>query len=188
MTQQINTQSDLIDVLNKQNHPWGKDEYGFWVEFKVLGTSFKLRWIWPGEYVRNTETNGKKTKIDEGLWVAETPVTQAVYEAVVGNNPSKFNDNPQNPVETVSWNDAKAFIAKLNGAQSLIDFDLPTEEEWEYFARAGQTTRYYTGDTVTKEQANFDNNCTTPVGSYPPNQWGLRDVLGNVWEWCLNEY
>jgi formylglycine-generating enzyme required for sulfatase activity len=107
------------------------------------------------------------------------------------------------PVINVNWDDAKAFIAWLN-QQSSIRFRLPTEAEWEYAARAGTTTDYYWGAAASHEQANYGSEkcCeglaqgrdqwvnTSPVGSFPPNPWGLYDMLGNVWQWtedCWNE-
>jgi formylglycine-generating enzyme required for sulfatase activity len=77
--------------------------------------------------------------------IGKYPVTQAQYQAVMGNNPSYFKNNPQNPVEQVSWNDAQAFCQKLSQITGKT-YRLPTEAEWEYTCRAGTTTRYYFGD------------------------------------------
>jgi len=107
----------------------------------------------------------------------------------MGNNPSYFKGE-NNPVERVSWNDAKAFCGK-------IGCRLPTEAEWEYACRAGTTTPFSFGETISTDQANYDGNYTVikgvygvyrqktmPVGSFQPNAWGLYDMHGNVWEWC----
>jgi formylglycine-generating enzyme required for sulfatase activity len=128
------------------------------------------------------------------------PVTQAQYEAVMGNNPSLFQNNPQNPVEKVSWNDAQAFCQKLSQITGKT-YRLPTEAEWEYACRAGTTTPFYFGETITGELSNYDasntyageakgeyRQQTTPVGQFPPNAFGLYDMLGNVWEWCQDDY
>lgn len=125
----------------------------------------------------------------ESFLMGETLVTQELYEAVMGKNPSYF-EGPKRPVERVNWHDCKTFCEKLNEVLRPQGFecDLPTSAEWEYACRAGTTTPYYTGDTITKEQANFMSDSTTDVGSYPPNPWGLFDMSGNVWEWTDSEY
>ncbi|MCX7067081.1 MAG: formylglycine-generating enzyme family protein [Methylococcales bacterium] len=107
------------------------------------------------------------------------------------------------PVEQVSENDVQDFINKLN-TQTGKSYRLPTEAEWEYAARAGTTSPFYTGDCINTQQANYDgnsqdyNNCgaktgvykqtTVAVGSYPANPWGLYDMAGNVWEWTCSAY
>jgi formylglycine-generating enzyme required for sulfatase activity len=120
----------------------------------------------------------------------------------MGNNPSNFKLGAQHPVETVSWDDAKAFTKKLTAMNNgLYKFRLPTEAEWEYACRAGTTTPFYFGETISTDQANYDGNYvygpgregeyrkkTTPVGSFPPNDFGLYDMHGNVWEWCEDWY
>jgi len=111
-------------------------------------------------------------------------VTQAQYEAVMGTNPSYF-EGSELPVEQVSWNDAVEFcdeLSQLTGRQ----YRLPTEAEWEYACRAGTTTPYSFGEKLTHKQANFGSNQTSTVGIYLPNSFGLHDMHGNVWEWCLD--
>jgi len=127
------------------------------------------------------------------------PVTQPRYEAVMGDNPSEFKGEDL-PVETVSWDDAVAFCRKLTGKSGLV-VELPTEAEWEYACRAGTTTAFSTGETISTDQANYNGNYTyaggprgiyrektTPVGSFLPNAWGIHDMHGNVWEWCQDRY
>ncbi len=129
-------------------------------------------------------------KFTRGFWMLETPTTQALYEKVIGENPSKFKGDDR-PVERVSWVDATKFCAELTtrlpkGAKA----SLPTEAQWEYACRAGTTTAYWYGNSADSGKMNYDNNVdeTTPVEKYPANPWGLYDMHGNVWEWCLDYF
>ena len=114
--------------------------------------------------------------------IGKFEVTQAEWQAVMGNNPSQFNGETR-PVENVSWNDTQQFLRKIGNG-----YRLPTEAEWEYAARGGTTTEYSFGDDASKlgDYAWFNGNSggeTHPVGEKKPNPFGLHDMHGNVWEW-----
>lgn len=124
------------------------------------------------------------------FWLAKTSLTQQQWEAVVGSNPSETK-GPNLPVENVSWNDAQAYIARLNEQQILPrgwKFALPTEAQWEYACRAGETGPYSGGSL--DEVAWYDENSddTHEVGQKKPNAWGLHDMHGNILEWCADWY
>lgn len=131
--------------------------------------------------------------------MAQTEVTQAQWKAVIGTNPSFF-EGATRPVEQVSWDDSQSFCRSLMIIlQHRMKVRLPTEAEWEYAARAGTKTEYYFGDRIQANLVNYGaeatwngstkgatRNQTMAAGSLPANPWGLHDVHGNVWEWCLD--
>jgi formylglycine-generating enzyme required for sulfatase activity len=144
-------------------------------------------------------------------------VTQARYLEIMGVNPSNFTGDLNRPVEQVTWHDATLYMQRLTERESLAGrlppgyvYRLPTEAEWEYAARAGTTTPFHYGNELRSGMANFDgryeyppcppdpNACPNPdgiylgrpvaVGNYVPNDWGLFDMHGNVWEWVNDWY
>jgi formylglycine-generating enzyme required for sulfatase activity len=123
------------------------------------------------------------------------PLTQAQWRWVAGLprvsldlplRPSRFKGSGR-PVEQVNWYEAMEFCARLS-TYTGVEFTLPSESQWEYACRAGTTTAYHFGDTLGPTQANYNGSRTCPVGYYPANAFGLHDMHGQVWEWCLDDW
>ena len=125
-------------------------------------------------------------------YIGETEVTQELWTAVMGNNPSYYSGNPKRPVELVSWNDCQEFVKKLNQLTGK-NFRLPTEAEWEYAARGGKKSLgyKYSGSDIAGVVARYEGNSgskTHDVKTKQANELGIYDMSGNVWEWCQDWY
>jgi formylglycine-generating enzyme required for sulfatase activity len=144
-----------------------------------------------GEEGRNNDETQHRVKLTRPFYLGVHQVTQGQYQAVMGKNPSRFKGEDR-PVERVSWNDTVAFCKKLSEREGK-EYRLPTEAEWEYACRAGTNTRFNFGDEDgdLSDYGWYDGNSgrqTHPVGLKRANGWGLHDMHGNVWEWCLDAY
>ena len=161
-----------------------RNAQGCWeARFAAGGSEWPLVQIPPGTFLRQ----GQSIRITGSYWIGQTPVTQAQYAAVMGAHPAACPQaGPDAPVENVSWDDAQAFIARLNAAQSVLTFRLPTEAEWEYAAKGGSGLGGPTDD-IAWHQGNSERT-PHPVGQKRPNGYGLADMLGNVKQWCQDRY
>lgn len=169
---------------------------------KVGNVSFKMIRVEGGTFMMGaTPEQGSDADEDERpphqvtldtFFIGETVVTQELWQTVMGSNPSKFK-GVWRPVESVSWDDCQVFIHKLNTLTGM-KFRLPTEAEWEYAARGGQASCgfKYAGSNNIKAISKYSNylwgGCTKDVASKQPNELGLYDMTGNVWEWCQDWY
>lgn len=166
--------------------------------FWTNSIGMKFAWIPAGSFVMSSPQH------QGGFFLAIHPVTQTSWQQVMGNNPSQFHGDTL-PVEQVSWDSCQEFLRVLS-VRDGRSYRLPTGEEWEYACRAGTTTPFYFGERISTDLANYDGRSfgsygfvpsvirllkwqkyrgrTTPVGSFPPNAFGLYDMHGNVWEWC----
>ncbi len=150
---------------------------------------------------RGADETQHEVRLTRPFYLGRYEVTQAQWMAVMGDNPSRFAEcGGDCPVESVSAEMIERFLDRLETA-SGARLRLPTEAEWEYACRAGTTGPFSTGDTLTAGRADIDGRtpyngarvsgyrgAPAPVGSYPPNPWGLFDMHGNVWEWCRDRY
>jgi len=208
----------------------GRDRFGLWADAEVKGVAVRFRWIPPGRF-RMGSPEAEAGRFDDegpqhdvtwtaGRWLADVPVTQALWQAVTGENPSRFVSTGR-PVEQVSWNDCESFIRKLNGLVPGLEARMPSEAEWEHACRAGTETATWLSDLEILGDNNaplldpiawYGGNCgvdfeldsgwditsfpgkqhehakggTHPVKRKDPNPLGLFDMLGNVFEWCLD--
>jgi formylglycine-generating enzyme required for sulfatase activity len=205
---------DTPSVIDTAYHPladgcppdwasaWGQDRYGAWVEFALDDVTQRLRWIPPGRFRmgspeseqgrRDNEGPQHDVLISQGFWLFDTPCTQALWEAVMGEDPSRFQ-SPDRPVERVSWDQVQEFIQRIGGRIPDLGLVLPTEAQWEYACRAGNNTAYSFGDNPDAIDAYAWHKGNSErkyhkIGTRAPNGWGLYDMHGNVAEWTMDQY
>ena len=188
---------------------WGEDAIGVWMSVDSFGIRQRLRYIPPGEFIMGSPPDEPERDegevahpvcLTQGFWLADTACTQALWQAIMGDNPSHFKD-PERPVDSVSWNDTQRFIKALNDQLQGADFALPSEAQWEYACRAGQQSAFAWGDQISPETVNYDGQHpyfngavglnrahTVAVKALACNDWGLYQMHGNVWEWCQDRF
>jgi formylglycine-generating enzyme required for sulfatase activity len=172
-----------------------------------------MLWVPAGTFTMGSPTTeaGRQSDLEDehnvsltkGFYLGKYEVTQAQYEAVMTGvtgdrnaTPSNWHGNPDRPVEMVSWDDAQVFLTRLNEQQAGNlpagwSYVLPTESQWEYACRAGTSTAYSWGITISSSNANYNPSGysqTRDVGQYAANPWGFFDMHGNVWEWTADWY
>ncbi|MBO1068757.1 MAG: SUMF1/EgtB/PvdO family nonheme iron enzyme [Dolichospermum sp. DEX189] len=172
------------------------------------GVTLEMVEIPGGTFIMGSPENEAERYSNEGpqhqvtvpsFYMGKYELTQVQYQAIIGTNPSNFKGDNR-PVERVSWNNAVEFCKKLS-QKTGKNYRLPSEAEWEYACRAGTTTPFYFGESITPDLVNYNGNYTyasapkgkyrqqtTDVGTFPPNSFGLYDMHGNVWEWCQDDY
>ena len=171
--------------------------------FKVKGASFRMIYVPSDTFMMGSPSDEQGHKPEEiqhrvtltrGFWIGRTEVIQELYEAVMEKNPS-YHRGADLPVENVSWNDAVAFIRRLNDLVLDGKFNLPTEAQWEYACRAESKGAYCFGNDRTRldQYAWLGDNTHSkvrlkPVATKKPNAWGIYDMHGNLWEWCRDWY
>ena len=189
---------------------YGQDVYGYWQALNLFGQKVRFRWIEPGDFLMGSPLDERgrydweqqhRVTLTHGYWLAETSCTQALWMAVTGENPSRISGE-ELPVENVSWDDIdQVFLPPLREVLEDLQPRLPTEAQWEYACRAGTVSAFSFGDDLSQGLANFngkwnfrDESNNSPRGQmasvyeYQPNQWGLYQMHGNVYEWCADRF
>jgi formylglycine-generating enzyme required for sulfatase activity len=183
----------------------GSDRYGQFADLAIGNVVQRLRYIPPGSFTmgspagdspwRSEEETQHPVTIGSGFWLAESEVTQELWTAVMGGNPSQFK-GPQRPVDSVTWEDAQRFINTVHAKVAGLEVRLPSEAEWEYACRAGTNGPYaleekakppLTANDLGWYLANAGAE-SHPVKSKTPNALGLYDMHGNVEEWCQDVF
>jgi formylglycine-generating enzyme required for sulfatase activity len=176
---------------------------------KDEATGLSLVAIHPGDFTmgsgwsergRHDDEVPHEVRLEKPFYIGQFEITQAEWQAVMGSNPSRFADcGPDCPVESISFDDAQRFVAALNQHHGAYTYRLPTEAEWEYACREGGTAAFGKSTSLSTSEANYNGMLSfnggvdyrkhpTPVGTFPPNSWGLADMHGNVLEWTADWY
>ena len=202
-TFEVVTTNNKGSIINKRNH-----SANYFVEDLGNGVKLEMVEIPPGTFYMGSPENEEGRYDSESpqhqvnvpsFFIGKYPLTQAQYQAIMRNDPARFKGNNR-PVEQVSWNNAVRFCQKLS-QKTGKNYKLPSEAQWEYACRAGTTTPFYFGESITPYLVNCDGEYayaaapegqwrrqTTNVGTFPPNAFGLYDMHGNVWEWCEDDW
>ncbi|AFY36276.1 SUMF1/EgtB/PvdO family nonheme iron enzyme [Calothrix sp. PCC 7507] len=204
--------NDIRSVTSTYQAKYFAEDLGFGVKLEMIeipGGTFLMGSFENEEKNRGTEHPRHQVTVPS-FFIGKYAITQEQWEKVANSfpkinrdldpRPSHFKRDDHRPVEKVSWYDAVEFCVRLS-QKTGRDYRLPSEAEWEYACRAGTTTPFYFGETTTDKVANYNANYiygkgikgnyrqqTMPVGSFPPNGFGLYDMHGNVWEWCLDDW
>ena len=171
---------------------WEEDaEWGLAATLNLNGVKQTFRWIQPGTFLmgsskgkpqrmadqkpqhQGTLTTQHQVTLTRGYWLADTACTQALWQAVMGDNPSFFKDDPASPVEQVSWNDVQTCLDRLNALVPGLEAGLPSEAQWEGACRAGTTMPFSFGENITPKRSIYDSKfyewCADWYGDYPPD-------------------
>jgi formylglycine-generating enzyme required for sulfatase activity len=157
------------------------------IKFMIIPSGSFMMGSVEGEGEKDEHPQHKVTL--DSFWIGIYEVTQKQYQDIMGRNPSYFKGENL-PVEQVTWDDAQEFCKKFSEKYN-VKMRLPTEAEWEYACRAGATSQYYWGKELDGDYCWYKKNSgdiTHPVGEKKPNAWGLYDMAGNIWEWCMDWY
>lgn len=230
----LRTDCSSVTIASWTQEPWataaGRDRYGLWADVSIEGIVVRFRYIPPGRFLMGSpesesgrsDNEGPQHEVTwtQGFWLEDAPCTQAVWERVMGWNPSRFA-SPDRPVEQVSWDDCLEFVKRLNERNPGLMARLPSEAEWEHACRAGTETATWRGDPEIRGERNVpvlneiawysgnsgqnyeledgDDSTGWQDKQYPDskagshvvrrkqsNPHGLHDILGNVYEWCID--
>ncbi len=190
----IRSDREQLRLQSRTKPQWadamGRDPYGLWARIALDASpgkpvSQRLRWIPPGRFMMGSPDNEpgrwqdegpqRLVSIRRGYWLFDTPCAQALWEAVMDENPSRFK-SPDRPVENVDWNQVQRFIARLNSRVPGLDLVLPSEAQWEYACRAGTRTAIYTGDLEIKGER--DAPALDPIAWYGGNSGITVELVG----------